>query len=113
MALDIDFVNVVLDEIESILSKIGVYGDFVRKHGEQKKEPIIAQLKWLYNILMHWFSKDCLIDEVVIGRLCQIIIQTWPWSGANSAFQLLVIKTLAFISEDSVPGEFNVSTVKI
>lgn len=111
MALDIDFVNVVLDEIESILSKIGVYGDFVRKYGEQKKEPIIAQLKWLYNILMHWFSKDCLIDEVVIGRLCQIIIQTWPWSGANSAFQLLVIKTLAFISEDSVPGEFNISTV--
>ncbi|XP_037032137.1 uncharacterized protein LOC119071380 isoform X2 [Bradysia coprophila] len=103
MALDIDFVTVVLDEIESILSKIGVYGDFVRKYGEQKKEPIISQLKWLYNILMHWFSKDCLKDETVIVRLCQILIQTWPWTGANSSFQLLVNKTLAFLSEDSVP----------
>jgi len=107
MALDVDFVNVVLDEIDSILSKIGAYGDFVRKYGEQKKDPIISQLKWLYNILMHWFSKDCLTDEIVIVRLCQIIIQTWPWTGANSSFQVLVTKTLAFLSEDSVPGKYN------
>lgn len=105
MAFKIDFVSDILDEIESILSKVSMtYGEFVRKYGEQKKEPIISQLKWHYNILMHWFSKDCLKDERVISRLCQVLILTWPWAGANSTFHLLVIKTLAFLSEDSVPG---------
>lgn len=105
MAFSIDFLSDILDAIESILSKHGTYGDFVRKYGEQKKDPIISQLKWLYNILMHWFSKDCLKDENVIARLCQTLIETWPWTGANSNFQLLVIKALAFLSEDSVPGK--------
>lgn len=105
MAFSIDFASDILDEIEATLSKVAMtYGEFVRKYGEQKKDPIIAQMKWLYNILMHWFSKDCLRDEHVIARLCQVLILTWPWTGANSAFQLLVIKTLAFLSEDSVPG---------
>lgn len=108
MAFNIDFVNDILDEIESTLLKVGTYGDFVRKYGEQKKDPIISQLKWLYNILMHWFSKDCLNDESIISRFCQVLIQTWPWTGANSSFHLLVIKTLAFLSEDSVPGKKNI-----
>lgn len=105
MAFSIEFVNDILDEIESTLTNVGTYGEFVRKYGEQKKDPIISQLKWLYNVLMHWFSKDCLKDENIIARLCQVLIQTWPWTGANSSFQLLVIKTLAFLSEDSVLGK--------
>lgn len=105
MAFDIDFLSDILDELESILSNVGMTcGEFVRKYGDQKKDPIISQMKWLYNILMHWFSKDCLTDEQIISRLCQVFVLTWPWTGANSNFQLLVIKTLAFLSEDSVPG---------
>lgn len=112
MAFKIDFVSDILDEIESILLKVSMsYGEFVRKYGDQKKDPIISQLKWLYNILMHWFSKDCLKDEQVISRLCQVLILTWPWAGANSAFQLLVIKTLAFLSEDSVLGMDDIFTI--
>lgn len=105
MAFSIDFLNVILDEIESILAKVGMTcGEFVRKYGDQKKDPIISQMKSLYNIIMHWYSKDCLRDENVIIRLCQLMVATWPWTGANLNFQLLVINTFAFLSEDSVPG---------
>lgn len=77
--------------------------EFIRKHGDAKKDPIIVQLKMYYTVILNWFSVDCLDDENVIVEMCRISIKLWPWTCTNYAMQLVFMKTVTFLSEDSVP----------
>lgn len=60
-----------------------------------------------YNILLNWFSSDCLQDEDYIVQLCRISIKLWPWTGTNKKMQLVFMKTFTFVCEDSIPGQLH------
>ncbi|XP_055923386.1 protein rotatin homolog [Eupeodes corollae] len=112
-AKNIKFLDKILLIFNSFLESIQVpCTTFVRRYSEAKKLAVIKHLSLLYGIILNWFSVDVLTDELQVVELTKVLIQTWPWQNHSNDIRILYLKSLAFLSEKSVPvcRQFSVPT---
>ncbi|XP_055849600.1 protein rotatin homolog [Episyrphus balteatus] len=103
-AKNIKFLDRILLIFNTFLESIQVpCTTFVRRYSETKKLAVIKHLSLLYGIILNWFSVDVLTDELQVVELTKVLIQTWPWQNHSNDIRILYLKTLAFLSEKSVP----------
>uniref|UniRef100_A0A1S4H7L0 Rotatin N-terminal domain-containing protein n=1 Tax=Anopheles gambiae TaxID=7165 RepID=A0A1S4H7L0_ANOGA len=100
-----DLLTVIFDWFDAIHEGlIGrlTYAEFVRKYGDVKKLSVMAELKELASVLGTWFSvpdEPCQLEPAQIDRLCQTVLQYWPWFGNHGVLQMEFLQVLAFLSE--------------
>ncbi|XP_035901362.1 uncharacterized protein LOC118507232 [Anopheles stephensi] len=81
------------------------YPEFLRKHGDVKKLAVIAELKELACLLGTWFSvpgEPLLLRMDQIDRVCQTVLQYWPWFSNHSALHMDFLQVLAFLTESHI-----------
>lgn len=77
---------------------------FLTRYFYFQKDIILTKLKYLYKIILNWFSMDCLDSEPNILTFCNFSLILWPWICTNLDIQCIYMNTLAVLSEDSLPG---------
>lgn len=77
--------------------------EFVRRHGEPKKAPIVEELELLFDLLIGWFAVESLLNVEQVERLSQVVLKFWSWIAANQRLQIKFVRLLVLLSEDSVP----------
>uniref|UniRef100_A0A182JWF6 Rotatin N-terminal domain-containing protein n=1 Tax=Anopheles christyi TaxID=43041 RepID=A0A182JWF6_9DIPT len=89
---------------EGLIGRL-TYAEFVRKYGDVKKLSVMAELKELASVLGTWFSvpdEPRRLDLAQINRLCQTVLQYWPWFSNHSVLQMEFLQVLAFLSESHI-----------
>lgn len=100
------FILMIIQQMERIYDCIdGSFTEFIRRNGNGKAEKFFNQLKQLLNIILSWYSSDCLQDVDCIQALLGICQKFWATIGANAELQMVMLNMLLFISEDSLPGK--------
>uniref|UniRef100_A0A182P9D1 Rotatin N-terminal domain-containing protein n=1 Tax=Anopheles epiroticus TaxID=199890 RepID=A0A182P9D1_9DIPT len=103
-----DLFGTILDWFEAIHEGvIGrlTYTEFVRKHGDVRKLSVMAELKELASVFGTWFNvpgEALRLDLPQIQRLCQTVLQYWPWFSNHSVLQLEFLQVLALLSESHI-----------
>lgn len=77
--------------------------EFVRRHGETKKVPIVEELELLFDLLIGWFAVESLIDVEAVEALSVVLLKLWSWMVTNQKLQIKFVRLLVLLSEDSVP----------
>lgn len=72
----------------------------------------MQKLKLQINIILNWYSCDCLHDEDCILALINICQKLWPSIGVSTEVQTRFVKMLKFISDDSLLGKWLLSNIK-
>uniref|UniRef100_A0A182MXW6 Rotatin N-terminal domain-containing protein n=1 Tax=Anopheles dirus TaxID=7168 RepID=A0A182MXW6_9DIPT len=89
---------------EGLIGRLS-YTEFVRRHGESKKQYVMAELKELASVLGAWFS---LSDEALllhmneIDELCQMVLMYWPWFTNHHVLLLEILQVLGFLTESHI-----------
>ncbi|XP_050081131.1 uncharacterized protein LOC126568659 [Anopheles maculipalpis] len=89
---------------EGLIGRL-TYPEFVRKHGDVKKLSIMTELKELASILGTWFSvpgEPLLLRMDQIDRLCQTVLQYWPWFSNHGVLHMEFLQVLAFLTESHI-----------
>lgn len=68
-------------------------------------EKYARKLKFLMHIIVCWYSSDCLKDEDCLQSLISICHKFWP-IGTDAELQIVFMKMLLFISDNSLPGKW-------
>lgn len=66
----------------------------------------------LYGIIWNWYCMDCLNDINNIKEICNISVKIWPLTSTSFSFQVIFLNCLAFLSEDSVTGNYCYMEIK-
>lgn len=66
-------------------------------------EKIMRKLRLLINIIINWYSKDCIQCIDTIKILLPIFMQIWPNLKISYDCQVHFMKMILFLSEDSMP----------
>lgn len=101
-----NFILTIVEQMERIHGCVdGSFTDFIRRNGIGKAEKFIGQLKLLMNMILSWYSCDCLQDDDCINALVCICQKFWPSIGVSAELQFVFMRMLLFISNDSLPGK--------
>ncbi|XP_049290028.1 uncharacterized protein LOC125767467 [Anopheles funestus] len=101
LAIILDWFDAIYEGLIGRLS----YPEFVRKHGDVKKLSILTELKELASLLGTWFSvpgEPLLLHMEQIDRLCQTVLQYWPWFSNHAVLHLEFLQVLAFLTESHI-----------
>ncbi|XP_058458275.1 protein rotatin homolog [Malaya genurostris] len=97
------FLDMLIERLECVYNGIGLsYQDFVRKNGENKKAPIVAELSSIAGMLSAWFQNDILVHQANIFRICKLFLQLWPWISNNRDMENEFMKALVCLTEKSI-----------
>uniref|UniRef100_A0A182WF54 Rotatin N-terminal domain-containing protein n=1 Tax=Anopheles minimus TaxID=112268 RepID=A0A182WF54_9DIPT len=108
VAREHNLLAIILDWFDTIYeNQIGRLScpEFVRKHGDVKKLSIVTELKELVSLLGTWFSvpgEPLLLRMDQIDRLCQTVLQYWPWFKTHAVLHLEFLQVLAFLTESHI-----------
>lgn len=69
-------------------------------------DKILQKIKLHYNIILSWYSMECLQDTAIIPRLIRSFIRLWPWVSTSHEMLFKFMKLLAILCDDSLPGRF-------
>ncbi|XP_053658857.1 uncharacterized protein LOC128707924 [Anopheles marshallii] len=101
LAIILDWFDAIYEGLIGRLS----YSEFVRKHGDVKKLSIMTELMELVSLLGTWFSvpgEPLLLHMDQIDRLCQTVLQYWPWFSNHAVLHLEFLQVLAFLTESHI-----------
>lgn len=70
-------------------------------------------MKLLFNMVISWYSCDCLEDIECIQSLVKMCIRLWPCLGFDFDTQSRFMKMLLFLSDDSLPFCKSMATISI
>lgn len=97
------FLKKILQPIKEFFEKVGnVSSEYVRRYGEHKLKPIISNFILLFGIIFNWYSNDVLRNNEDSLEITKILLTSWSWSGHDKEMRVVVINTMAFLSDKSV-----------
>lgn len=70
-------------------------------------EKHVNRLKSLMQIIVCWFSVDCMQGEDCIRAFVLVCQRFWPTIGVDADLQSIFMKMLLFVTEKSLPGKMN------
>lgn len=126
IASDEKFMLQIIDQMEKVADSIGgSWADYVRRYGSTKvpttnfenfpnrsisifsirfqTEKYAAKMRLLFNMVISWYSCDCLEDIECVQSMVQTCIRLWPCLAINFDTQSRFMKMLLFLSDDSLP----------
>lgn len=114
LATEDSFIIAIVEKMENIFASVGgSLTDYVRKCGNLKVEKYVKKLKLLLHIMLCWYSADCLQEMDDITAFIPICQKFWISIGVDAELQMVYMKTLFFISNNSYPGKISSDKLKL
>ncbi|XP_037958207.1 uncharacterized protein LOC119687793 [Teleopsis dalmanni] len=103
-AIDLDFVKTIISIFDDFLSEnmLGTV-EIRRRFMEKKRKAITENMKWIFEILVHWFTSPNakIVNEEDAAALAELCIKIWPWLFFSIELKITVFRACVCVAARS------------